>query len=283
MSFQAVNEVPSGPINSTDGTNGNGHFVLAHVPLDRTLVQIYSAGSLKDLDVHYTLNADQLDFFVGFHPIAGDSLLADYEWDVVLPAAQLAPDAAAGAGLTQFTDHVARAQSRLLQQYVDKPSLLTLVAALAGRTQVVENALWGLHTGKTLSNAVGVQLDGIGRIVGLPRSEIPSAADDEVYRIWLRSWIAVNFSGGTIPDIIALFQAVTPAGTTVQVFNSGPASFRVVLGGVAQTQGPALLAVLNSVKAAGVKASLDYADALPLFGFDGAGAGMDTGYLGGSV
>lgn len=185
--------------------------------------------------------------------------------------------------IAQVTTHQADAQARLIQQYVDKPLFLGLISALASRTQAVENALWGLYVGRTLANAVGAQLDGIGRIVGLPRSQIPSASDDAVYRIWLKAWIAVNYSSGTFADIIALFTAVASPGTSIQVFNSGAASFVTRLGTVVQTQGPTLVAVLQNVRAAGVNGSLDYLATLPAFGFDGAGAGMDTGYLGGSV
>jgi hypothetical protein len=185
--------------------------------------------------------------------------------------------------LAQVTSHVAQAQARLLQQYADKPKFLALIAAIAGRYQVVENALWGLYVGRSLANAVGAQLDGIGRIIGLSRSEIPSAADDENYRTWLKSWIAVNASSGTIPELIRLFTAVAAQGTAIRVNNSGAASVLVSLGTVVQTQGPTLVSVLSKVKAGGVRASLDYLATLPAWEFDGAGAGMDTGYLGGSV
>lgn len=195
------------------------------------------------------------------------------------------PAAPASPILAQITDHVARAQSRLLSQYADKTRVVALLAAFTGRTQVVENALWGVLSGRTLANAVGAQLDGIGRIVGLPRSQIGSAADDAVYRKWLAAQIRYNVASSTIPDLIALFQAIGDTGTTVKATNSGTATVWVRLGGAAQSQGPALVAILARAAAGGVRTSLDYMNAAPAssFGFDGAGAGMDAGVLGGSV
>ncbi len=160
---------------------------------------------------------------------------------------------------------------------------LALVGAFAGRTQVMENALFALYAGRKLANATASQLDGIGKIVGLSRSQIPSAADDATYRVWLLAWIRVTYSSGTAPDLIALFTAIAAPGTSIQVLPSGTASLRVQLGNAVQTQGPALVAILAQVKAGGIFATLDYQSAAPGFGFDGAGAGMDVGYLGGSV
>lgn len=289
MAFTATNDVPIGAINSTTGSNGNGHFLLRASslgngqPVDPTMVQIYSAGSLLTLGVHYLLGGNNLDFISGFYPLAGDGLVADYTWDVVPPAVSFAPAIAPSNTLQLITDHIAQAQNRLLTQYRDKPNFLKLIAVFAGRTQVVENAIWSVYTGRKLANAIGAQLDGIGRIVGLARSEIPQAADDEVYRVWLKSWIAINFSSGTKPDLIALFTAVAAPGTLITVKNSGLASIRVQLGGVAQTQGPTLVSVLGSIRAGGIHATMDYLAHLPAFGFDGAGAGMDAGYFGSSV
>ena len=279
MSFLAENEVPSGTINSTTGSDGNNLFTLANIPNDLSLLAVYSAGLRKTRFVDYVAFANSIVFISGSYPLAGDTLLVDYPWDIQATGGSTA----ISPSFTQITDHVAQAQARLIQQYVDKPQLLKLVAVFAGRTQLIENALWALNLARKLANATASQLDGIGRIVGLSRSQIPSASDDAVYRVWLTAWIKVNYSSGTIPDLIALFIAIASSGTSIQVLNSGTAAVRVQLGNVVQTQGPSLVAILANVKAAGVYASLDYFSVNPGFGLDGAGAGMDVGYLGGSV
>ncbi len=114
MSFLAENEVPSGTVNSTNGSDGNGHFTLANIPTDPSLVGVYSGGLRKTRFIDYAIISNNLNFFPGSYPLYGDSLLVDYPWDVAAPATV----GAVADSLTQMTDHVARAQARLIQQYV---------------------------------------------------------------------------------------------------------------------------------------------------------------------
>lgn len=199
--------------------------------------------------------------------------------------APLAPPPPAGApALAHVLDHVAQAQARLLTQYKDKPLFLGLVAALAGRAQVMEDALWQLLTQRSLTTAVGAQLDGIGKIVGLARAAVPGGTDDTVYRLWLRAEILVNLSNGTIPDLDAIIALTATPGTVPVIAEVAPAGIVVQLGVSAQTQGPALAAIIQRAKAAGVNATVDYLATSQAFGFDGAtGYGFDTGYFGGSI
>lgn len=188
------------------------------------------------------------------------------------------------AGLISLiSDHVARAQARLLQQYKDKPGVGALIAALAGRAQVIENVLWGLLTQRSIATSVGAQLDGLGKLVGLSRASVPGGVSDAVYRKWIQAQVLLNRSNGTIPDLDAIFSFVCDVGTVIQVVEFAPASIVNRLSGVAQSQGPAIVAIAQVAKASGVGCTVDYLTATPAFGFDGAGAGFDTGYFGGSI
>lgn len=86
----AANEVPLGVIDSTDGFNGNGLFVLANIPQDPTLVEVYRAGLRLTLNVHYTVTGIVLKLFSRFKPIVGGSFLVDYPYATPLPAVRSA-------------------------------------------------------------------------------------------------------------------------------------------------------------------------------------------------
>ena len=185
--------------------------------------------------------------------------------------------------IVQTTTHVTDAVARFRDQYKSKPNLNGLASIVAARAQLVENALYALLINRALRNATGILLDRIGGVVGLARGTVAGGGTDAVYAAWLGAQIRLNQSSGTAPDIAAILGAVAAQGTLVSVLDSGTASVVVQLSGVAQTQGSALVAILQQAKAAGVNASLDYLARLPAFGLDGAGAGMDVGYMGGSV
>lgn len=74
---QVLEEVPTGAVNSTDGTDGNGHFVLAHAPLAGTL-RVWVDG-VRQPPARYVLVGNAWDFNAGYHPApAGAYVCADY-------------------------------------------------------------------------------------------------------------------------------------------------------------------------------------------------------------
>jgi len=108
-----------------------------------------------------------------------------------------------------IADHIAQAQGRLITQYQGQANIEALVAGLASRTQVLEDALQTIAKGRFLFGdaASGAQLDAIGALIGIARNGL----EDSVYRILIRGKIATNTSRGTLADIVtitaALFQA----------------------------------------------------------------------------
>ncbi len=101
------------------------------------------------------------------------------------------------AGPDSF-DHVAVALSRLRQQYRDKPNIVALVTALITPFQSLEEALWALLTQRSVTTAVGAQLDVLGKLVKQPRAGL----DDDDYRRYIRARIATNRSDGLVEDLI---------------------------------------------------------------------------------
>ena len=101
--------------------------------------------------------------------------------------------------VAKINDHVAVAQSRLVSQYADAPRVNALIAALASRTQVLEDAIADVADNRALygDKAEGAQLDAIGALIGFERNGL----DDVTYRVMIRGKIATNTSRGTLGDI----------------------------------------------------------------------------------
>lgn len=79
-----------------------------------------------------------------------------------------------------------------------------LVAAFALPAQGVEDMLWDLFTLRSVLEAVGAQLDVIGKIVGQPRNGL----DDDLYRRYILARISVNRSRGVASDLIRITRLV---------------------------------------------------------------------------
>lgn len=114
----------------------------------------------------------------------------------------------AGSGLTDaegnptghVLDHADRGVDFLLAQFKDKPRIEAFLRVLLAQVQDLEDALWDLYTLRTLDTAEGVQLDGLGDIVGEPRA----ARTDTVYRRFIRVRILVNLSNGLAEELYAI-------------------------------------------------------------------------------
>ena len=100
---------------------------------------------------------------------------------------------------TKVTDHVARAQARLLTQFRDSEKLNALLEALVIEVQLSEDVIFDVILLRYLDVAEGVNLDIIGRIVGRERLDVSSDAE---YRELLRVQIRANQSDCGAEDII---------------------------------------------------------------------------------
>lgn len=100
---------------------------------------------------------------------------------------------------TKITDHVARAQERLLTQFRDSPKLNALLGALVLEVQSSEDVIFDVILLRYIDAAEGVNLDIIGRYVGRERLDV---SDDAEYRELLRVQIRANNSDCGAEDII---------------------------------------------------------------------------------
>src|SRR5690606_15428098 len=85
------------------------------------------------------------------------------------------------------SDAVERAKAQLVEQFKNRPRIRAMIEAFVGQVADLEDALEELRTGRSLDQAQGAQLDGLGTIIGLPRGGM----DDEQYRARLRVQIRV--------------------------------------------------------------------------------------------
>lgn len=171
-------------------------------------------------------------------------------------------------------DHVERGIRKLLFQYRQVPQIVAWLSTYLEWIQKTEDGIWQIIEARTL-DGVGIQLDIIGRLVGLGRGAFDrNASNDDDYRAGLIIQIRALRSRGTLPDFEELLTQLTDlmgGGYTVE--NRHPARVRVVLTGVAYD--PNLVAgVLIFAKAAGVALTFLWSpsSSTSLFRFSGSNA-----------
>lgn len=116
-------------------------------------------------------------------------------------------------------DYKSLALSRLASQFAKSPKLRALLAQIVGPLEVIENDADDLRNKRWIDTATGVQLDGLGTIVGEGRE----GRTDDDYREAIRFRVFVNVSKGTPPDVIYALKNVTKA-DDVQYAESWPAT-----------------------------------------------------------
>lgn len=152
--------------------------------------------------------------------------------------------------VTKTTTHVDEAKALLVEQFRGKPDLEALLSAFIAQVQDLEDVLFQLLENRWLDTASGVQLDGIGAIVGLERLGL----NDDDYRTALRAQIRLNRSSGTIPDNTTILELLIS--NSFRIREWFPAAFDVVVSDEF-TEDPENVAARIS-KAAGVRAYLEY-------------------------
>lgn len=156
-------------------------------------------------------------------------------------------------------------------------NLEKLVESYVPEAQALDTAATELLALTTLDGAEGIQLDGLGQIIGIARQGLT----DELYRSLLRAYIRINTSGGTIEqlnEIVRLATNTTEADAAFELSEGDPAEFQIK---VTQTLDPdiGLIAAeaMYQGKPAGVHGVLIYHETTPIFAFDGAGGAQFDG------
>ena len=153
--------------------------------------------------------------------------------------------------LTHDIIHDVEARGRLLQEYKSNLGILALVDAVATQAQLLEDSNWTLQNQRWLVNAKGVQLDGLGQMVGLSRNGM----DDTTYATWLAAQILANTAGGDGGRILTIASMLI-AGTW-QMVEQWPGAF--VLWAPASLVRAAVVAeILSNATACGVNGQMVY-------------------------
>lgn len=128
------------------------------------------------------------------------------------------------ASVDYVADWNARLISRLYEQFKEKPNLLKLVALIAHQLQDLENSGQTLLTLPSIDLSEGVNLDVLGRIIGIARNGI----NDPTYRLYLHAQVLTNKSSGTPDELYAILEAMF-GGVPLHLHyqNGGSASFTV--------------------------------------------------------
>lgn len=185
----------------------------------------------------------------------------------VLPIAEVAEGLPVlqpiGSGLTDedgnasgmITDMDAQALYFLIYRYQNKPRIADFIKAFTGQFAELEEALWQLYTERTLDTAEGVQLDGLGAIVGEPRK----GRSDSVYRQFIRVRILVNLSDGDLPSLYAILLAALGVSADYFIRQYNTAIVIHLDSDTSPLTAAELLVYLREAKAAGVGIGINYA------------------------
>lgn len=172
--------------------------------------------------------------------------------------------------IVKITTHVEDARKRLLFQYWDKENLKSMLDAYFGnQIQDLEDAIWTLFGRLDLTTASGVQLDGIGRIVGEPRE----GKDDATYLVHITAKIGVNTSEGDIETVLTIWGIIVQC-CDVQLIEAFPAAIMLYLTIPLDSDAFAqvVLDLLQGVVGGGIKVEfIEVYDPDEAFGFDTSG------------
>lgn len=103
-----------------------------------------------------------------------------------------------------------------------------LIFSLMTQAQVINTQELLLYNNRALNTAQGVQLDGLGQILGIAR--IPGQSDSS-YQLALQFQIFVNQSSGTPEELIYMLEFLSKA-TTVWYNEDYPGSFQLATNGL---------------------------------------------------
>ncbi len=152
------------------------------------------------------------------------------------------------------TDHAGKAKANLLEEFKGFPNWEKLLDVYSRQIQDLEDMFFELIEKRFIDDAVGVQLDGLGRIIGASRNGLA----DEPYRVQLRVQIRINRSSGTVEDIISVVALLVAVTNTIHVRVFPPASFVVILNDAVPAVPMELVAPVGNARMGGVGTSIEF-------------------------
>jgi len=178
--------------------------------------------------------------------------------------------------LTFKDDHVGEGLDLLLGQFKEKANIEATLTAFLDQVQDLEDLNSSLVTDRLIENAVGEQLNILGRIVGQPRE----GREDDVYRLWIIARIAINKSSGTAEEIYTILKLLTGEmeSGSFQIIDAYMAGFELYSYVVLTAEQAAIVVdILNEMKPICVSFTFTYGTTDPVALFDDATTPFDTG------
>lgn len=154
---------------------------------------------------------------------------------------------------TEITTHVQDAIDRLIQQYKNSPRIQGILKALVEQIQELETVQTQLNEERAIDTAIGVQLDNLGKIIGLTRI---GGEPDEAYRIRLQARIGLNVSQGEPERLISTFKLLVGADfVLLQELPPADVAISSSTDFASQDEVDAALAIIEAVSPAAVRVS----------------------------
>lgn len=160
--------------------------------------------------------------------------------------------------MSDITNYFQRSIALLASQFQENApgggltNFQKLIQALMGQAQVLNTQQQLLLMNRFLNKAQGVQLDGLGQIIGLAR--VPGQSDIS-YAEDLQFQIYINQSTGTPEELMAILKYLTNA-SMVWYLELWPAAFQMATNGLDGVSAPSnasdLIAAIQEVSPAGV-------------------------------
>jgi hypothetical protein len=131
-----------------------------------------------------------------------------------------------GTSVSWIANHGDDGVALLLSQFKNKPRIEAFLRAVLAGVQDLDDGIFQVLIGIWIDGAEGVQLDGIGEILDLPRG----GWTDSTYRTFLRAQILVYRSLGTWPDTAGILRVIGVTLALATFDEPGIAAARVILG-----------------------------------------------------
>lgn len=123
-------------------------------------------------------------------------------------------------------------------EYRLSPRFMAWVETIVKYGVDIDAAAAAVNDAFSIDTAVGVQLDILGRILGLSRTVTFQPSDgsspvltDDVYRMVLKAKIIKNQWKGTLPEIYSMWAVLFPSTKILQIQDLQDMSFNVILSG----------------------------------------------------
>lgn len=103
----------------------------------------------------------------------------------------------------------------ITSEHIDKPNFIAWLSSNLNKIDGAYTVLKGMDSNFDIDDAIGIQLDTLGTIIGRnrtlhfqPISGASPTLDDETYRLVLKAKIAMNNWDGTIPKIYEIWDNI---------------------------------------------------------------------------